>query len=278
MLLGVHCSIKGSLHNAFNEAASLGINTFQIFTKNQRQWKEKILDQAEKTIFRDASKQSHIKTIFSHASYLVNLATDDRRIHTLTHNSLIGEIQRCDDLGIDYIIIHPGSIKNTSKETGIKNVIRMLKSVLQKTKNSSVKILLENTAGQGASIGYNFNQLRQFIDGAGSERVGICFDTCHAFAAGYDIRTKIGFETTMEELDATVGLNSLYVIHLNDSKGTLGSKLDRHEHIGKGNIGLESFKQIMNTLKHIPKILETPKEEHMDAKNLNVLRGLIEDV
>ncbi|MCF6147548.1 MAG: deoxyribonuclease IV [Candidatus Kuenenia sp.] len=266
------------MHNAFNEAEFLGIDTFQIFTKNQRQWKEKIIDPAEKTIFKDISKQSNVKTIFSHASYLVNLATDDSRVQTLTHKSLIGEIQRCEDLGIAYVIIHPGSAKNTSKETGIKNGIRILKSILHKTKDSSVKILLENTAGQGSCIGYNFNQLRQLIDGVGSTRMGICFDTCHAFAAGYDIRTKNGFETTMEELDATVGLNALYAIHLNDSKGTLGSKLDRHEHIGKGKIGLEPFKQIMITLKHIPKILETPKEKHMDAKNLNVLRGLIEDV
>ncbi|MCR4291587.1 MAG: deoxyribonuclease IV [Candidatus Kuenenia sp.] len=277
MLLGVHCSIKGSLHNAFNEAASLGIDTFQIFTKNQRQWKEKIVGPAEKTIFRETLRQSNIKTIFSHASYLINLATSDSRIHALTHNSLMGEIQRCDDLCIASIIIHPGFTKNTSKQTGMKNVIKMVKSVLQKTNNSPVKILMENTAGQGSSIGYHFKQLQQLIEGIGSERIGVCFDTCHAFAAGYDIRTKIGFETTMEELDATVGLNALYAIHLNDSKGALCSKIDRHEHIGQGAIGLEPFRQIMNTMKHIPKILETPKEGGMDVKNLNVLKGLVEN-
>ncbi|MBM4053356.1 MAG: deoxyribonuclease IV [Planctomycetes bacterium] len=277
MLLGVHCSIKGSLHNAFSEAASLGIDTFQIFTKNQRQWKERIIDPAEKRIFRERLQQSNIKTIFSHASYLVNLATNDRKIHTLTYNSLVGEIQRCDELGIAHVIIHPGSAKNASKQTGMKNVIGMLKSVIQRTKNSSVKILLENTAGQGSSVGSHFHQLRQFIDDIGSERIGICFDTCHAFAAGYDIRTKIGFETTMEEFDTIIGMNNLFAIHLNDSKGALGSKLDRHEHIGKGAIGIEPFKLIMNTMKHIPKILETPKEEHMDVTNLNVLRELIEN-
>ncbi len=276
MLLGVHCSIKGGLHNAINEAASLGIDTFQIFTKNQRQWKEKIIAPAEKAIFRETLRRSDIKQVFSHASYLINLATSNSSIHTLTRNALLGEIQRCDDLGIASIIIHPGFTKNTPKQTGMKNAIKMLKSVLNETNNSTVKILLENTAGQGSSIGHHFNQLQQFIEGIGSERIGICFDTCHAFAAGYDIRTKTGFETTMAELDATAGLNALYAIHLNDSKGALGSKIDRHEHIGRGAIGLEPFRQIMNTMKHIPKILETPKEGGMDVENLNILNGLVE--
>ena len=138
-----------------------------------------------------------------------------------------------------------------------------------------VKILLENTAGQGSSIGYRFEHLKQIMDGVESARIGACLDTCHAFAAGYDIRTKTGFETTMEKLDNIVGLKNIHAIHLNDSKGELGSKLDRHEHIGKGKLGLEPFRQIINRFKHIPKVIETPKEDNMDAVNLKVLRKLI---
>jgi deoxyribonuclease-4 len=149
-----------------------------------------------------------------------------------------------------------------------------LKTTLHATENSTVKILLENTAGQGTSIGCRFEHLKQIMDGVDSSRIGMCFDTCHAFAAGYDIRTKGGFEATMEELDNIVGLKNLHAIHMNDSKGELGSNLDRHEHIGKGKLGLEPFRQIMNRFTHIPKVIETPKKGNMDIVNLEVLRKL----
>jgi len=275
MLLGVHCSIKGGLHNAFYEAESLGIDTFQVFTKNQRQWKEKIIDTEEKSRFLNTYKTSRVKMIFSHASYLINLASNDDTLWERSTKALISEVQRCHDLGLEFTILHPGSAKELDEQKGIKKIIKALKTTLHATKNSTVKILLENTAGQGSCIGYRFEHLKQIIDGVNSSRVGVCFDTCHAFAAGYDIRSKIGFEATMEELDKIVGLQNLHAIHLNDSKRELGSNLDRHEHIGKGTLGLEPFRQIMNRFTHIPKVIETPKKDTMDTVNLEVLRGLI---
>ena len=275
MLLGVHCSIRGGLHNAFSESESLGIDTFQIFTKNQRQWKERIIDTQEKSKFLDDYKTSHVKMVFSHASYLINLTSNDDTLWECSVRALIGEVQRCHDLGLDFTIVHPGSAKELSEQKGIKKIIMALKTTLHATENSTVKILLENTAGQGSSIGYRFEHLRQILRGVDSPRIGVCFDTSHAFAAGYDIRSKIGFEATMEELDKIVGLQNLHAIHLNDSKGELGSNLDRHEHIGKGKLGLEPFRQIMNRFPHIPKVIETPKKDNMDVVNLEILRGLI---
>ena len=275
MLLGVHCSIKGGLHNAFHEAESLGIGTFQIFTKNQRQWKEKIIDTSEKSTFLNSYKTSPVKMIFSHASYLINLASNDDTLWERSIKALIGEVQRCHELGLDFTIVHPGSAKELGEQKGMKKIMKALEATLHATESSTVKILLENTAGQGTSIGYRFEHLKQIMDGVDSSSIGMCFDTCHAFAAGYDIRTKSGFEGTMEELDNTIGLRNLHAIHMNDSKGELGSNLDRHEHIGKGNLGLEPFRQIMNRFKHIPKVIETPKKDNMDVVNLEILRGLI---
>ncbi|MEK6635069.1 MAG: deoxyribonuclease IV [Planctomycetota bacterium] len=274
MLLGVHCSISGGLQNAFYEAKSLGIDTFQIFTKNQRQWKEKTINAGEKSMFLNRLKNLDIKIIFSHASYLINLAGDDDVLWERSITALTSEIQRCHELGLKFTVLHPGYTKGLSEKEGIKKTIKALKTVLHTTKNSKVKILLENTAGQGSSIGYRFEHLKQIMDGVESARIGACLDTCHAFAAGYDIRTNSGFEAATEELDCTVGLKNLHAIHLNDSKGKLGSKLDRHEHIGKGKLGLEPFRQIINRFKHIPKVIETPKEDNMDEVNLKVLREL----
>ena len=275
MLLGVHCSIRGGFHNAFSESESLGIDTFQIFTKNQRQWKERIIDTQEKSKFLDDYKTSRVKMVFSHASYLINLASNDDALWERSIKALIDEVQRCHELGLDFTIVHPGSSKGLSQKEGIKRIIRALKATLHETKNAPVKILLENTAGQGSCIGYRFEHIKQIIDGVNSSRVGVCFDTCHAFAAGYDMHTKGGFEVTMKELDKIVGLQNLHAIHLNDSKGELGSNLDRHEHIGKGKLGMEPFRQIMNRFKHIPKVIETPKKGNMDVVNLEILRGLI---
>ena len=275
MLLGVHCSIRSGLHNAFHEAESLGIDTFQIFTKNQRQWKEKTIDAEEKSAFLNSHKTSNVNVVFSHASYLINLASNDATIWERSVRTFISEVQRCHDLGLEFAILHPGFAKELGEQKGIKKIIKALKTAHRETNNSTVKILLENTAGQGSSIGYRFEHLKQIMDGVASSRIGMCFDTCHAFAAGYDIRTRGGFEATMEELDNTIGLRNLRTIHLNDSKGELGSNLDRHEHIGKGKLGLEPFRQIMNRFTHIPKVIETPKKGNMDVVNLEILRGLI---
>ena len=213
--------------------------------------------------------------IFSHASYLINLASNDDTLWECSVRALIDEVQRCHDLGLEFTILHPGSAKGFGEQKGMKKIVKALKTTIHATKNSTVKILLENTAGQGSSVGYRFEHLRQILRGVDSPRIGVCFDTCHAFAAGYDIRTKCGFEETMEELDNIVGLKNLHAIHMNDSKGELGSNLARHEHIGKGKLGLEPFRQIMNRFTHIPKVIETPKKGNMDVVNLEILRGLI---
>src|SRR3989304_9367740 len=175
MLLGVHCLIKGGLHNAFYEAESLGIDTFQFFTKNQRQWKEKIIDTEEMSTFLNSYKTSHVKMIFSHASYLINLASNDDTLWERSTKALTDEVQRCHDLGLDFTILHPGSAKGFGEQQGMKKIIAALKTTLHATENSTVKILLENTAGQGSSIGYRFEHLKQIMDGVDSSRIGMCF-------------------------------------------------------------------------------------------------------
>ncbi|MFO0794982.1 MAG: deoxyribonuclease IV, partial [Candidatus Brocadiaceae bacterium] len=250
-------------------------DTFQIFTKNQRQWKEKAIVNDEKALFIDGFKGSDVKVAFSHTAYLINLASNDDELWKRSVTALIYEIERCSELGLMFTVLHPGSAKALGERDGIKKIVEALKDVVRETKNLPVQIALENTAGQGSSVGSRFEHLRQIIDGVGATSLGICFDTCHAFAAGYDIRTLCGIESTMGELDRMVGLNALCALHLNDSKGDLGSHLDRHEHIGKGKLGLEPFRYLMNRFYHIPKVIETPKENNMDAVNLSVLRGLI---
>jgi deoxyribonuclease IV len=274
MLLGVHVSISGGYDNAFTEAEKLGIDTFQIFTKNQRQWREKKISKKEAETFRKNMEQFGIKVAFAHTTYLINIASSDDKIREQSVISLLAEVQRCHELGLAFCVLHPGSFKNTTFEQGMQNVIDGLLSVLENSKDSQVKILLENTAGQGSSLGGKFEHIAEMIKAVGSERIGLCFDTCHAFAAGYDIRTEDGFNLAMERVEETIGLKNLHAFHMNDSKGDLGTHLDRHENIGKGKLGIEPFRQIINKFPHIPKVLETPKEGDMDAINLDVLRGL----
>ena len=273
MLLGVHCSVSGGLPNAFNEANDLGIDAMQIFTQNQRQWKEKVLSEEEQQAFSGARKTSNVKVGFSHASYLINLGSGNPEIWDKSVRAITGEIVRCHLLGLDYTVVHPGSAKDITETTAIENIAKALKIAFEKTEGSKVKVLLENTAGQGSNLGYRFEQLRTMLDLIQSDRVATCFDTCHAFAAGYDIRTEKGFNETMEAFDKIIGLEYLKVFHLNDSKAALGSRVDRHENIGKGQIGREPFKIIMNRFQHIPKVIETPKED--DRMNLDVLRRLV---
>ena len=275
MLLGVHCSIGGGYLNAFIEAERLGINTFQIFTKNQRQWREKEVSEIEASTFRENLVKYQIAKAFSHTTYLINLASVNETIRENSIFSLASEVKRCHSLGLAYTVLHPGSYIQSTLNEGIDKITDALNAVFEITSNLEVKVLLENTAGQGSSIGGKFKHLSDIIKQVDSSRIGICFDTCHAFASGYDIRSKDGFEATMDEVDKYIGLHKLYVFHLNDSKGDLGSHLDRHEHIGRGKIGLEAFEQIINKFPDIPKVLETPKENDMDKENLKILKSLI---
>jgi deoxyribonuclease-4 len=276
MLLGVHCSVSGGLTNAFVEAKKLGINTFQIFTQNQRQWLNKKIDNELKQQFNAAWNRDKIKVIFSHCSYLINVASIDPEIRRRSIETLTGEVIRCQDLGLSYCVMHPGAYKEQTPDGAIKNIIAALQHVLLKTDFSQVKILLENTAGQGSAIGFRFEHLKQIIDGVRSSRIGVCLDTCHAFSAGYDLRDYAAFQKTFDEFNRVVGFDHLFAIHLNDTKTEFGSRVDRHDNIGYGKLGLESFRLILKQFPNIPKVLETPKEDNWDEKNLETLRGLIE--
>ncbi len=275
MLLGLHCSISGGLHNAFEEAEEFGINTVQIFTKNQRQWQERVVEEEESTLFKKRMKEANVKVAFSHSIYLMNLASIDPDLWNRSVDSLTAELKRCHALGLDFTVLHPGSAKDLSEAEGIKKIAKGVAIALKKTQDSPAKILLENTAGQGSTLGHKFSQLNRIMEEVADPRVGICFDTCHGFAAGYDLRTKAGTEDTFAKLDKEVGLQNLKCLHLNDSKGELGSHLDRHEHIGQGKIGLAPFEYIINQFKEVPKVLETPKKEDMDGVNLKILREML---
>ena len=275
MLLGVHCSVAGGLENAFSEAGALATDTMQIFTRNQRQWKAKPVSDEEVTAFRQSAKTSSVKIIFSHCSYLINLAAEDDAIREKSVQALTDELIRCEALGLAYCVLHPGAAGTQSPTVAMDKIADGLKTALQQTAGSKVMVLLENTAGQGSSVGGPFENLRYISDKVKSKRIGYCFDTCHAFAAGFDIRTESGIKETLQKFDEILGLSNLKVFHLNDSKGDLGSHLDRHEHIGKGKIGLDAFRYIMNHFQHVPKVIETEKEGDWDEKNLGLLRSLI---
>ena len=272
-LIGIHCSISGSINNAVAEALDLGINTMQIFTKNQRQWNEKEYTDKEADDFKDLVSQSGIQKPFSHTTYLLNLASQSDESREKSINGLIAEVERCEKLGLYYTVLHPGS--HPDEKTGIELIADGLIRAVEATGTLKTKILLENTAGQGNTIGRSFDQLLSIIEKTGTERIGICFDTCHAFAAGFDIRETKGLDDVFNEIDSKIGLRHLHAIHLNDSKGELGSHLDRHENIGFGKLGTRAFAYILERFPEIPKTLETDKEDDWDKKNLEVLYTLL---
>ncbi len=278
MLLGVHCSVSGGLCNSFEEAERLGIDTFQIFTQNQRQWLNKTLDDDLLQKFSTSWNRDKIQIIFSHCSYLLNLASLNEDIYQKSIDTLTGEVIRCNALGLSFCVLHPGSFKDQTPDTAIMRIIKGLEKVLDRTAGMPVKILLENTAGQGSSIGFKFEHLRDIIAGTKSDRLGVCFDTCHAFSAGYDLRNEKAFKETFNAFDNIIGLDKLQAIHLNDTKTDLGSRVDRHDHIGMGKLGLESFRLVLKEFAHIPKVLELPKDENWDEKNLSVLRNLLNQI
>jgi deoxyribonuclease IV len=274
MLLGAHVSISGGYQNALIEAKRLGADAIQIFTKNQRFWREKEVSENEGLIFREEMKKYGVKQAFSHSIYLISLGSENEEIVEKSLLSLSMELERCRVLGLTHTVLHPGSAGKFGITEGILRIGENIKHVLKATKNNPVKILLENTAGGGSSVGGKIENIADLIDYIKSPRMGLCIDTCHAFAAGYDIRTKKGTENLLELIDKKIGLEKLLCFHLNDSKGALGSKIDRHAHIGQGLIGLEPFKYIMQNFDHVPKVIETPKEDDADVMNLELLRKL----
>lgn len=281
ILLGSHISSSGKIHLAFQRGESIGCTTMQIFTKNGRQWFAPKLKDDEALAFKQCAKKSTIKIVISHAGYLINIGSTKSETLTKSIKSLINEIDRCNQLDIPYLVLHPGSHLGAGEENGIQQIAQNLDIALDSSPGKTI-VLLENMAGQGTNIGYKFEQLRQIMDlckSKNKKRLGVCFDTCHAFAAGYDISTPEGYSATFKEFDKIIGLEYLKAIHLNDSFGSLGSKIDRHAPLKDGKIPLETFSWIMNDkkLNDIPKILETPSDANMNlwAKEINLLKNLV---
>lgn len=278
MILGVHVSGAGKIYEALNRAHELGCSTMQIFARNPQQWQSKPLDEKDIEEFKARRKTLKINPVFIHISYLINLASPVTRLYKGSIRAYIDDIREAGRLGADYIVTHMGSHKETSEEEGIKRLTDALNKILEETRGSKVGILLENTSGSGSWLGYKFTHHREIISGLKDKsRVGVCFDTAHAYLAGYDLSTAEGLSSTLDEIDDSVGIKSIKLIHLNDASGALGSHYDRHDHIGEGSIGLEGMKRLINNpeLKKIPMILETPKESPTsDDVNLRLVRKL----
>lgn len=278
--VGAHVSISGGIWNAPLNAMKLGAKAFALFTKNQRQWKEKIFTEEEIGKFKEALKESKIssKQILPHDSYLVNLGHPDKDKRKKSLDAFIGELKRCEQLGLDKVNFHPGShLREISEEKCLDIIADSMNYAINAVKNN-VKLVIENTAGQGSNVGYKFEHLAHIIDKVENKKgVGVCLDTCHTFAAGYDMRTKDTYEATMKEFGKVVGFKYLMGVHLNDCKTKLGSKVDRHDSIGKGELGIDAFKYIMNDkrMDSIPLVLETPNSELWE-KEIEILYGLIE--
>jgi len=281
--IGCHISIAGGIENSVGRAEKLGCNTMQIFSKNASTWREKVLKTQEIESFRDNLKKSNISPVFIHTSYLINLASPSEELYFKSIAAFLEEMKRAELLLVEpYLIVHPGAHRGAGEEYGMQRIIRALNLIFEKSVelNLRTRILLENTAGSGTNLAYTFRQLKRMVEGAGdSQRIGgLCLDTCHAYAAGYDLTGKEGLEQTLEEIDQNLGLGQLKVIHLNDSRYPLGSRKDRHMHIGKGYIGLEGFQELVNHkyLKDLPFILETPKiSEQDDGENISLVKSLV---
>lgn len=283
ILLGAHFSIAGGLHKAVFTASEYGCTALQIFTKNASTWKERRLSAYDIEKFDVARKQSGIKSVCSHTSYLINLASPERSKYERSIEALQHELVRSSELSIPYVIMHPGAHMGMGEDKGLRRIAEGINTVFDRVPDTTCQVLLETTAGQGSNLGHTFEHLAAISDMVeAKDRIGFCLDTCHVFAAGYDLRTREAFDKTMKSFDRALSLKRLCVIHLNDAKKGLGSRIDRHEHIGQGAIGIDGFRFIMNDLplKALPKILETPKEKgpvDYDHLNLKRLRSLVID-
>ncbi len=263
MWLGAHVGIGGGYSNAVTSGVGMAADAIQIFTRNQMQWKAKPVDDGAAKRFREDFKASKLKAVVAHGSYLTNLASPEKKALKTSIEAVLDEIDRCEKLGIGTYIFHPGSHVGAGDEKGEKTEAQSLSHILEKTEGCGVRLALENMAGQGNVICHHFDSISRIIDEVDSERLGVCLDTCHLFAAGYDIREKASLQATMGEFKEKIGMKRLLAVHLNDSKGELGSRRDRHECIGKGRIGVEGFRQLMHYqgLSRIPMALETPNPD-----------------
>lgn len=279
-LLGAHMSVAGGVSKALERGQSIGCDTIQIFTRNNNRWASKPIPPEEIERFHEQVKATGIWPVFSHAAYLINLASPKEDLWEKSIEAFIDELVRAEKLNLLGVVLHPGSHMGEGEEVGIARIAAALDRCHEATEGFKTLTLLEVTAGTGDHLGYRFEQLAEIRARVKHpERVAFCFDTCHAFAAGYDFRTREGYEAVMEEFDRVLGLERLKAFHFNDSKHPLGSRKDRHEHIGHGHIGLDGFRWIVNDprFQQVPMVLETPKSKdmHEDVENLGVLRSLI---
>jgi deoxyribonuclease-4 len=290
-ILGAHQSAAGGYYRAVERAHETGCDCVQLFTKNNNQWRARELTDADVERFQDSLARLGIIHPLAHDSYLINLASPDPVVWKKSVDAFVVELLRAERLGIPYVVAHPGAYTTGSEEAGLAAIVRALDEVHQQTKGIAAQCLLETTAGQGTSLGWRFEHLATILGGvADPDRLGVCFDTCHVFAAGYPMGGTLTptlsqgereYQTTMREFDKTVGIGLLRAFHLNDSARPLGSRVDRHAHIGRGEMGTEPFRFLLNDsrFQRVPMYIETPKGEEngedLDAFNLRTLRRLV---
>jgi deoxyribonuclease-4 len=278
MRFGFHISIAGGFTKVIERAKARDCKTIQFFSRNPRGWKYSPLDKKEVEEFRSSIKSTDLFPIFLHMPYLPNIASLKSKFYNRSVDSIAEDLKRADQLGAQYLIIHIGHRLESSEDEAIEAVSRGINQAFEKVRNSII-LLMENTAGQGTEIGYKFEQIKKIIDQVEqNQRMGVCLDTAHSFEAGYDLSKKEGIERTLESFDQMIGLKRLHLLHLNDSKTPLGSRKDRHWHIGEGYIGLEGFRYLIHhpLLQHLPGIMETPRKDTVeDLKNMKVIRSLV---
>jgi len=275
--LGAHMSIAGSLELAFARGEAVGCTAIQVFTKNANQWRAKPISDEAAQAFCAAWRASSIGPVIAHDSYLINLAAPDQAKWEQSKAAFLDEMQHCAQLGIGDLVMHPGAHLGQGEDAGVQRIVAAFLDIFAAAPES-VRVLLENTAGQGTYLGGRFEHLAEIIERVPTGRFGLCFDTCHAFAAGHDLSTAAGYQAVMADIDRLVGVETIRAFHLNDSKKGLRSRVDRHEHIGQGAIGREGFAALLQDSRFaaVPKILETPKGDHdeFDRVNLALLREL----
>jgi deoxyribonuclease-4 len=279
ILLGAHMSIGGGVHTAIERGCSINCTAIQMFVKNNMQWFARPLTRGEIFSFLEHRQRGELLSIFAHANYLINLAATNPQFHANSMRSLSEELIRADQLELPFLVMHPGAHLGAGEEAGLAKIIASIDAIFRVIPKVKTRIALETTAGQGSCLGHRFEHIAYIIENVREpDRLCVCIDTAHLFAAGYDLGTKSGTKKIFHEFDHVIGLDRLAAIHVNDSKTTRGSRVDRHQHIGKGKIGLDAFRFIMRyrRFQRIPKVLETPKGKAMceDVENLKILRGL----